>query len=540
MPKFGKAAMLPAIAATLLASGLQTAAAQQVKDCDIDESNGGVAMAYLALTAAQQQGIAPDAQNKKLAEALGRLFPGDPKTEEANNAKNAAGRAFTLGKIYMIYLSQDGFPVVTTRGRLGFKTNPEGAADLAVGIDSAFKVVEEKLPQCATLTSQWRQQAGWVKLVQQATDLVNNNKIDSAELIAHKALLISPTTPYSHLILGNVAAQRQKNMEAVQHYKAALAEAEKDTIFAEVRRNILYTLGGFAAEAASMDTVPATRKAMYQEALNAFTDLKKDPGKTYKTVAKQGRTQVLMSMADTSAIVSECKPMVDNPSGQDFDDVIQCGVMLASVNDNAASTKLFEAAAALNPFHRDALFNLARQQLAIGQYQQGIASIDKLMAVDPSNPDNLRLYTYAYGNLRRHYVALADTVGKAANALPRTAANTAKRKALTDSAIKLDSLQKAVLAKQLESNNKADAMQVQVLFGEFTPLPEKATLAGEIRNKSDAEKSYTLDVEFLDKSGNVVTTGQATVPKVAPHNVGKFTITATGANIAAFRYKPIQ
>jgi tetratricopeptide (TPR) repeat protein len=409
-----------------------------------------------------------------------------------------------------------------------------------VGIDSAFKVVEEKMPQCAALTSQWRQQAGWVKLVQQAMDFANNGKIDSADVIAHAALRISPTAPYSHLVLGNVAAQRQKNLEAVQQYKAALAEAEKDTVFAEIRRNILYTMGGFASEAAAMDTVPASRKALYEEALNAFTELKKDPGKTYKTVAKQGRTQVLMAMADTAAIRADCKPMVDNPSGQEFDDVIQCGVMLASVNDNAASTKLFEAAATLNPFHRDALFNLARQQLAMGQFQQGIASIDKLMTVDPSNPDNLRLYTYAYGNLRKHYVALADTVGQAANKLARTAANAAKRKALTDSAIKLDSLQKDMLNKQLAANTRADEMQVQVLFGEFTPLADKATLSGEIRNKTDSEKTYTLNVEFLDKSGNVVTTGQATVPKVGAHNVGKFSLTATGANIAAFRYKPIQ
>ena len=33
-------------------------------------------------------------------------------------------------------------------------------ADLSVGIDSAFKVVEEKDPQCVPLTSQWRANVG--------------------------------------------------------------------------------------------------------------------------------------------------------------------------------------------------------------------------------------------------------------------------------------------------------------------------------------------------------------------------------------------
>jgi tetratricopeptide (TPR) repeat protein len=431
-------------------------------------------------------------------------------------------------------------PVVTTRGKLGFKTNPEGVADLSIGIDSAFKVVEEKgPPECQTLISQWRQQPGWVKLVQQAMDLANQQKIDSAEMIAHEALRISPTAPYSHLVLGNVAAQRMKNMEAIEQYKLALAEAEKDTVFADVRRTILYTLGTFANDAADIDTVQANKKQYYADALEAFNQLAKDPGKQYAEVASQGRTAVLRAMGDTAAIKAACQPAIANPSGARFTELIQCGVTLAEVNDNPNSTKLFEAAAVQNPFHRDALYNLARQQMVSGEYDKAIVTTDKLVAIDPSNPDNFKLYVYAYGSLRKAYLAKADSIGKAVNALPRTNANAAKRTQLTNEAIKLDSLQKAAVAKQLEWNNKADSMQVQVLFAEFTPSAEKATLGGEIRNRSSSEKSYTLNIEFLDKAGNVVGTGSATVDKVAPKSSGRFSITGTAANIAAFRYKPI-
>src|SRR3954467_3596956 len=275
MPKFGKVAVLPALVAAIMATGVQTAAAQQ-KECEINENSGGLGMPVFALMAAQQQGVAQAEQSKKLAEAIGRMFPGDPKREEQDNAKNPVGRAFVLGKIYMTYLSQPDMPVVTTRGALGFKTDPTGVADLAVGIDSAFKVVEEKSPGCASLIGQWRQQAGWVKLVQSAMDLANANKLDSADFIAHKALLISPTAPYSHLVLGNVAAQRQQNLEAIKFYKNALAEAEKDTVFAEVRRTILYTLGNFANDAAGVDTVKEHQKIYYAEGLAAFTALEKD------------------------------------------------------------------------------------------------------------------------------------------------------------------------------------------------------------------------------------------------------------------------
>jgi len=537
MPKFGKVAVLPALVAAIMATGVQTAAAQ--KQCEIDENSGGLGMPVFALMAAQQQGIAQAEHSKKLAEAVGRMFPGDPKREEQDNAKNPVGRAFVLGKIYMTYLSQPDMPVVTTRGKLGFKTNPEGAADLSIGIDSAFKVVEEKAPECQSLASQWRQQGGWVKLVQSAMDLANQNKVDSAEIVANEALRISPTAPYSRLVLGNVAAQRMKNMEAIQHYKAALAEAEKDTIFADVRRTILYTLGTFANDAGQLDTVPASRKAFFTEALDAFNALAKDPGKQYGDVANQGRTSVLRSMGDTAAIKAACQPTLANMAGAKFIELIQCGVTLAEVNDNVNSTKLFEAAAAQNPFHRDALYNLARQQMVSGDYEKAIATTDRLVALDPSNPDNFKLYVFAYGSIRKAYLARADSIGKAVNALPRTQANQAKRTQLTNEAIKLDSLQRAVVAKQVDWNNKADSLPVQVLFAEFTPGAEKATVGGEIRNRSNTEKSYTLNIEFLDKAGNVVGTGSATVDKVAPKSSGRFSITGTAKDIAAFRYKPI-
>jgi tetratricopeptide (TPR) repeat protein len=538
MPKFGKVAVLPALVAAIVATGVQTAAAQQ--QCEIDENSGGLGMPVFALMAASQQGIAQAEQSKKLAEAIGRMFPGDAKREEQDNAKNPVGRAYVLGRIYMTYLSQPDMPVVTTRGKLGYKTNPEGLVDLSVSIDSTFRLVEEKMPQCATLMSQWRQQAGWVKLVQQAMDLANQNKIDSAEMVANQALRISPTAPYSRLVLGNVAAQRSKNMEAIQHYKAALAEAEKDTVFAEVRRTILYTLGTFANDAGQLDTVPANKKAFFTEALDAFNALGKDPGRQYGDVASQGRTAVLRAMGDTAAIRAACAPQVANPAGAKFVELIQCGVTLAEINDIGGSIKLFEAAAAQNPFHRDALYNLARQQMVSGEHQKAIATTDRLVSIDPSNPENLKLYTFAYNSLRNQYRAAADSIGRVVNALPRTTANQARRTAMTNEAIRLDSVIKAMTNLTVDWNTKAMDMPVQVLFGEFTPTADKATLGGEIRNRSDSEKTYTLNVEFLDKSGAVVGTGTATVEKVPAKGSGRFNITATAPGIIAFRYKPIH
>ena len=166
MPKLGKVALLPMILSAALAAA---AGAQAASDCNIDE-NTTVSMSVFALMAAQQPGVAPAEAKKQLQTAIGRMFADDQKAA-ADNARNPIGRAYTLGRVYMMFLSQEDMPVVTTRGALGFKTNPTGLADLSVGIDSAFRVVEEKAPQCQPLISQWRQQAGWVKLVQKAMDL---------------------------------------------------------------------------------------------------------------------------------------------------------------------------------------------------------------------------------------------------------------------------------------------------------------------------------------------------------------------------------
>jgi tetratricopeptide (TPR) repeat protein len=559
MLKFGRAAFLPVfLSATMAAAaGAQAAGAQ---DCNVDENNGGLSMAVFALMAAQQPGTAPAEVKRQLSTAIGRMFV-DPQQVARDNAKNPAGRAFVLGKIYMMYLSQEGQPVITSRGQLGFKYDTATKVDLSVGIDSAFKVVEAAVPQCAPLTAQWRQQQGWVFLVQKAMDYANNNKVDSADIVAQQALRISPTAPYSHLVLGNVAAQRMQNMAAIDQYKQALAEAEKDTIFQDVRRTILYTLGNFANDAGTMDTVAANKKTYLTEAKNAFEALAKDPGKNYGDAARQGLTSVLRALGDTTAIKNACGPQVANPANFPFLSLIQCGVTLSEIDDAANAQKLFDAAAAMNPYHRDGLYNAALTQIraaervtdhadanppdqvadAASRLEKVIPTIDKLVAVDPNNPDDLRLYVHVYNGIRKYQVMKNKAFGDSANKLTasKKAADIAHRKQLIDSAAKWGPMQQASLNKLVDWNTKADSMPMKVEFTEFTPGATKTTLSGDIINRTDKEQSYTLNVEFLDKTGKVVGTGKATVDKVRPNGRGNFSLASTVADIAAFKYSPL-
>jgi tetratricopeptide (TPR) repeat protein len=537
MPKLGNVALLPMILSAALAAA---AGAQAASDCSIDE-NTTVSMSVFALMAAQQPGVAPAEAKKQLQTAIGRMFADDQKAV-ADNARNPIGRAYTLGRVYMMFLSQEDMPVVTTRGALGFKTNPTGLADLSVGIDSAFKVVEEKAPQCRTLISQWRQQAGWVKLVQKAMDFANASQIDSADAVAQQALRISPNAPYSHLVLGNVAAARSKNMDAIKQYKDALEEAGKDTIFASVRRTILYTLGNFALDAGQMDTVKTNQAMYFGEARASCEALDKDPGTQYIDAAQECLFSVLRASHDTAGIRTACKDQIASPGTASFARLVRCGTALAEVKDYANGTRLFEAATTLNPFHRDGLFNLALMQVNNDQFEQAIATVDRLIAVDPSNPDNLRLYVYAYNGVRKAQLAKAKAFGDTVNGLAssKKAADISHRKALIDSAAKMDPLQRASLNQIVAWNTKADSMPVKVTFTEWTQGTAKTTLSGTIQNKTTTEQSYVLNVEFLDKAGTVVGTGKATVDKVRPSGSGNFTISLTAPGIVGFRYAALR
>jgi hypothetical protein len=74
---------------------------------------------------------------------------------------------------------------------------------------------------------------------------------------------------------------------------------------------------------------------------------------------------------------------------------------------------------------------------------------------------------------------------------------------------------------------------------QFQPVAGGAKLLGRITNLGDAPASFTVNVEFLDAKGAVVTTGSATVPNIGPTAFQEFEIEGKGAGIVAYRYKPI-
>jgi predicted Zn-dependent protease len=537
MPVMGRK-LVPA----LLIAGLSASAGAQ-KACDIDESSPAqLTRAVLNLQIAQSAGKPEDAA-AKLREAVKLLNEGDVK-------KNPTGRAFELGRAFVMLSSQPGIVNgMTTRGAVGFVDNPSAPFDLYQGIDSAFTVVETALPECASQTAAYRQQKAWVDLVNKAIEYNNADKMDSAVYAAKRSLLLTKNAPYGYMVLAQAAQKENKIPDAIANYKLAVAGA-KDTSQADVRRQLELALGNLAADAAEEAT--GEQKTTYlNEAKAAYAALAADPGTKYADAARAGQARLAQVSGDTAAIKATYAEQLANPSAFNYNQLMTAAVTAARTNQNKDAIKLFEAARAVNPYHRDALYNLARLYLLDSAYAQGIPVARQLVAVDPSNPDNYQLLAIAYASIQKGYTAkqkqyddLVKALGKRAN----SAGLSAKAKtAVIDSVPKMQRISNAYadsakinVDSALHYNTLMTSLPAKVSFTEFTSADGKTTLGGTITNNTDAARSFTLKLEFLDKSGTVVASQTVEVPAVDPKKAKPFKAEATGAGIVAFRYAPIS
>jgi tetratricopeptide (TPR) repeat protein len=535
MPVFGG----KVVSAMMLAALAATANAQ--KACDIDEgSPSQVARAVLDMQLAQSAGK-PEAAAAKLSDAVKLLGEGDM-------VKNSTGRAFVFGKTLVMWMGQ---PLMasgmTTRGALGFTTNPTGTYDIIGGIDSAFTVVETASPECVSATAPWRQQKAWVDLVNKAIELANSEKPDSAAWYARRSLQLSRSAPYGYMVLAQAAAKDNKPADAISNYKLAVA-ASKDTAQADQRRQMLATLGNYTATLAEAAT--GAEKTNYMtESKAAFEALSKDPGTKFADAARTGLATLATLSGDTTAIKGSYADQLANPSAFSYAQLMNAAVTAARANQTKDAIKLFEGAAVANPYHRDVLYNLSRLYLLDSAYAKGLPFARQLLTVDPSNPDNYQIIAIAYASIKKGYdakqkeaEARATALGKKANTSTGAARNTAINdaakmtpiiKAYTDSA-------KMSVDSAIKYNDMMTKLPAKVSFNEFTPTDAKTTIAGTLTNQGDAAKTFSIKIDFLNKAGSVVNTQTVSVGPIAAHSSATFTATGTGAGIIAFRYAPIS
>ncbi|HUQ79555.1 MAG TPA: hypothetical protein VM076_00385 [Gemmatimonadaceae bacterium] len=487
-----KTLMLAALAAAALPAG----AFAQAK-CEIDDGKPNqVKDARNALVTAGLIGK-PEEKRKQLMKAVSLL------TSPQANA-NQVGRNWLLGRALVTWSSIPDQPSVATKASLGYAGNPTDQIDIVMAADSAFDVVEQALPQCEVETEQYRR-VPYVSLVNGAVSLYNAKNVDSAVALAHRALMIYPKSPVAYNVIGNAMQGKDDIPGAVDAFKKMLGAIGTDTAYADEKKQVMMNIGQLLAAAA--ETAEGAKKADYaKQAAEAYQAYLKDyPG---DAGAQSGLARVQLMSGDSASANKIYTDMLSAPDRYSDMQLLEAGVNAARADRSKEAAQLFEAGLKKNPYYRDGLFNLAVTYLQSNQLDKMPPVLERLVVVDPSNPENYRVFVNYYQEKVK-----GEKV-------------TATKKMLSDSVLKYYKLFSEPTAK--------------VTFNLFSHDGAKHTLAGNIENLSAAAKTYTLKVDFLDNAGNTVATQEATVGAVDPKASKPFRITVDKEGVAAFKYAPVD
>jgi len=424
-----------------------------------------------------------------------------------NGSDNPTARSYLRGEAYIIYLMQPNAQVVVPRSTLGLTANPTGTIDLFVAADSSFSIVEKAMPECANVIAQWREQKPWLNTLNGAINALNAGQLDSAEVLAKRSLILDRKAPYAYSVLGSVAKGRKNYAAANDYWKQTIAAAGTDTAYADVRSKTMYEMASAASERADAAS-GAAKRAAAKEAVKPWQD--------YIAVASNDllvadaidqESRMYMAAGDSASVPTIYAPILANPSKYGELTLVHAGVVATRNGRQADASKLFDAALAQNPYSRDAVNNLAATYIQNNEYPKAFPLIDKLVAMDPNNPDNPLLYAFAYQGM---YKGTKDK-----------------------------KLQKIYTDSLVYFNNKSENAPVKFTVTEFTRRSDGTTIAGTIENRTTSSKTYNLSIDLLDKSGTVVDTQTATVGPVAAKSTGTFKVSSTKGGVYGYRYKPL-
>jgi hypothetical protein len=529
------AALLAATATSLSAQGTSAQNAQPSQPvCEASQTSGSVgARANLSLQLAMKDQKTNPANSAKNLQQAVKTLEGNAKGEELN-------RAYMLGSVLALWLNQPNVGYTPKRSVVGFTTNPEATIDLPTTIDSLFKIVEASKPGCSYYTAYWRGgQQAYLDMVNNAIAALNADKLDSATYYATTANKLYSGSPYGSMVLGNIANKKNNNDEAIKHWEAAVAAAASDTVYRDVERQVLGNIASVYLNTARDEKTPKDAKAeAAKKAADAYNKLLAVPGTSgnVAAAARQNLQQALLITGDTSSVTKSYADMLTNPTAYDYQSLLTSAVAAVRANKNADAAKLFENVLVVNPYNRDALFNLAVTHLTMGQFDKVPPLVTRLVAVDPANPENSLLAA-------RAYVEIAKTrKGAAQNATNDTT---------------------------LTWFNRGQKLPVEVNFTEFNPGEKQLEIAGTVLDRRDKAaqvdqggtatgtsaaakaaaakkaaaaaaamppKAVTLKFEALDKAGAVLGSQSVTTEALTPGKTAPFRVKIDAANAIAYRY----
>lgn len=494
-----------------LAAVLVSGTAQAQGQCAIDDSKPKqVKEAKDLITKAELFGK-PEDKAKNIAAAVKVL------TTEPEKINNPVGRSYYLGKAYVLLAAQPNAPTVVNRGSIGFTASPEATIDLVAAADSAFDAVEAASPDCKAETEQERRKI-YGPLVNEAVNLYNARQVDSAVVLARRGLSIYPSERLSYIaynVLGNALQSKDDMPGAIDAFTKMAEVMAGDTATADERKNVMLNVA--ALKTSEAEKLEGAAKVDAMKGVVAYLEgyLKEFPD---DVKAKSAVARAQLMAGDSTAANRLFSEMLKEPDKYTDMQLFEAGVGAARSERGAEAAALFEAGLKKNPHYRDGLFNLAATYNAIDSLDKMPAILTRLQVVDPNNPENYRLWAIYYQS-------------KAAKLKPLAA-----KKPASDPASKAVAANNDSLLKYFKQFQEAP---VKVTFNLFSREEGKASVGGAIENLTDAEKSYTLKMHFLDASGAVLDSKEVKVDAVAGKASKPFRIESDKPGVVAFKYDPL-
>lgn len=480
------------------AAAQEPAAAAAPPTCDIDLMQpGSLAIAAIARNKVVQA-KSPEDGMKGVRDAMKNIF-------DRQSAQNALGRDYAAAQFMILAIDFGG--EIQTRGNLNMPGDRNARVDLVVEADSLLKIVEAAKPSCKEDTEQWRQYKPFANRIKAGYEALAAKQLDSAQHSAERAMILSSTAPQPYDLMWRLAAARGDDQTEIKYLKLTVDKLAGDTANARTRANLLFNLGRIQQDLA--EKAPADQKAaLYKGATDAYIEvIEQYPGGDEAPYAVNGISVAWALTQDSTGALKALKAAMPEIGKMGDLTLSQMAILATRLGHSAEAGELFKAASTANPYWRDYLYNYAATLFDLKKSQEMLTVVGKLLELDPTNPDNVLLYAYAYKGL-------ADS-----------AKDAAMKKAYTDSAVAYTA--------------KSDGMKTKVTFGSFDRGKTRTELKGEIENRDKAPKSYTLDLQFLDKTGAVVETKSVTVGPVAPNATGAFDVEIQKGGIAGVKYAPL-
>lgn len=461
-----------------------------------------LAIAYLSYTRLSSQPAGPN------RDPLIRSMLKDLMDKPEKFSSNPGGYNYILSSVLGMAAAQPDGLTPKTRGAMGLTTRPADSFDALVEMDSALKRWEAAIPGCAADVASARNGEGWQAVTNKAFGFLDKGPADSAVYFAMRSIMVLPTHPMAHYILGQANTTKNDAAAATPAWKEVVKLSASDTLYKEIKQIALFYLGTNELRSAAKLSGEAqkTQAKVSADYFNQYLAI--NPSSADAPTVVSNLAQALKLAGDMEGVKATYADMIANPTKYSETALAAAGVTASvDANDNAGAAKLFAGVVTVNPLSRDGLRNMASTLYTEKKYLEVFPIAKRLVALDPNNYDGWMYLAFAASELEKPL-----KVGP-------------EKKAWNDTLMKY--------------NTFAEALKARVEVTGFNRGAEGAEITLQIEQAGATPGTYSVTMEFLDKGGAVVSTTTESVGPIAKSEKKVVTIKGTGAGIVAFRYKSL-